>query len=227
MSAFSIEKTQVLLELFAIPADRRDPEWYQRMYSNVPDAALVAVDPQIGKGPDTFSYLQLALPGQGSFTPFSVNYALDFVLDHGLGIAIFGVGGNSANTQWVFTFGDLLSFKMFGDFGGGRTEPPGPSAAAGQLLVASPNDEYLPACARKALGTFVHDVYRHPSPKIALVMYPSGERQLMINLSLDQYDGDEGKLRAAVRYLGWYLPRTYSIVPMPDGWTDESFLPLL
>jgi hypothetical protein len=48
----------------------------------------------------------------------------------------------------------------------------------------------------------------------------------MINLTLEDYDGDESKLRAAVHYVSWYLPRTYGTAPKPAGWTDASFVPL-
>ena len=74
------------------------------------------------------------------------------------------------------------------------------------------------------MGNFVRQMYHHPDPRIALVFDP--QATLMINLTLADYDGDEDKLRMAVRYLSWYLPRGYRVAPMPAGWIDSSFVQL-
>jgi len=98
-----------------------------------------------------------------------------------------------------------------------------------QVLIAAPSEAYFPARARKAMGNYVRQMYKHPDPRIALVYDPQATppRNLMINLTLADYDGDESKLSAAVRYLSWYLPRTYSVVAMPAGWSDSTFVPLV
>ena len=52
-------------------------------------------------------------------------------------------------------------------------------------------------------------------------------RNLMVNLTLEQYDGDKRLLDAAMHYLTWYIPPTYADrTPMPPGWTDSGFVPL-
>ena len=94
------------------------------------------------------------------------------------------------------------------------------------MLVASPSEQFLPSYARKALGNFMRNVYRHPDPRVALISDQSGAQGLMVNLTLDQYDGDDGKLSAALHYLDWYLPRNYRVTAMPTGWSDSNFAPL-
>ena len=95
-------------------------------------------------------------------------------------------------------------------------------------LIAAPSEAYLPACARKVMGEYARNTYQHADPRIALFDNPqmTPSRNLMFNLTLDDYHGDEEKLRAAIRYLAWFLPRTYNILPMPVGWDQSSFVPL-
>jgi hypothetical protein len=229
MSKFDLAQTQAVVDLFAEPRERRDETWSERFYAAVPDATLMAFEPQVSQGPDQFPYFHLAIPDPGPVTPFCVTHLLDVVLDEGLGIAIFADSSRSEPPEWVFTYGDLLSYSLFGHFDGDPAgQPSSDGSKANQVLVAAPSEAYFPARARKAMGNFVRQMYHHPDPRIALVCDPQAtpSRNLMINLTLADYDGDEGKLRSAVRFLTWYLPRTYRIGPMPPGWSDSTFMPL-
>jgi hypothetical protein len=162
---------------------------------------------------------------------------LDDALDGGFGMAIFGNSSRSDDPEWVFNYGNLLSFSLFGDFEGdpvererlrGHEAERRPSPARHQVLTVAPSEAYLPIYARKALAGYMRHWFQHPDPRITLLEDPQQvpSRSLMVNLTLEDYDGDETKLRAAIHYLSWYLPVTYHIVPMPAGWTDSSFVPL-
>jgi hypothetical protein len=225
MPKFDLAQTQALADLFAAPRETRDGTWREKFYTAAPDATLMAFEPQVSQGPDEFSYFHLAIPDPGPVTPFCVTHLLDVSLDGGFGIAIFGDSSRSERPEWVFTYGDLLSYNLFGHFEGEPGERLSPGASKqNQVLIAAPSEAYLPSRARKAMGNFVRQMYHHPDPRIALVCDP--QATLMINLTLADYDGDEDELQAAVRYLTWYLPRTYRVAPMPEGWTDSSFVPL-
>jgi hypothetical protein len=229
MPKFDLAQTQAVAELFAEPRQTRDETWRERFYAAVPDASLMTFEPQVSQGPDEFPYFQLAIPDPGPLTPFCVTHLLDVALDNGLGIAVFGDSSRSESPEWVFSYGDLLSYSMFGHFDGDPAERLSPRGSKpDQVLIAAPSAAYLPARARKAMGNFVRQMYHHPDPRIALVCDPRAtpSRSLMINLTLEDYDGDQDKLGAAVRFLFWYLPRTYSIVAMPAGWDASSFVPL-
>jgi hypothetical protein len=95
-----------------------------------------------------------------------------------------------------------------------------------EVLRASPNESYLPAAARAAIGRFMRGPYRHPSPKIGLVTGASlrPRQSLMVNLRLSDYDGDPEKLDSAMRYLTWFVPKTYSLMALPDDWSDAERL---
>ena len=225
MPKFDLAQTQAVAELFAEPREGRDVAWREQLYAAVPDATLMAFDPQVNQGPDEFPYFHLAIPDPGPVTPFCVTHLLEVVLDKGFGIAIFGDSSRSQGPEWVFTYGDLLSYSMFGHFDGDPAEQLSSGGSKdNQVLVAAPSEAYLPARARKAMGNFIRQMYHRPDPRIALVCDP--QATLMINLTLENYDGDESKLSAAVRYLSWFLPRTYNIAPMPAGWSDSTFVPL-
>ena len=65
-------------------------------------------------------------------------------------------------------------------------------------------------------------------PKVALVDNPSltPSRNLMVNLTIEQYHGDKKKLDAAMHYLTWFVPPTYALMAKPAAWSEESFVPL-
>jgi hypothetical protein len=48
----------------------------------------------------------------------------------------------------------------------------------------------------------------------------------MLNLRASDYDGDRGKLDSAMRYLTWFVPKTYSVMALPDDWSDADMAPL-
>lgn len=232
MSKFDLTKTSELAELFATPRDRRDSSWMQQFYSAVPDATLVSFTPQVEFGPDQFPYFQMSIPAPGPLTPFCVTHVLDDVLDNGMGIAIFGDPNRENGPEWVFSYGDLLSYSLYGRFDGNPDAldnvPSTAADGASEILRAAPSESYFPARARRSLGLYMRNMFHHPDPKIALAVDPnlSPSTNLMVNLTLEQYDGDADKLDAAMRYLLWFVPRTYSLMATPPGWNDSGFVPL-
>src|SRR4029077_13006847 len=110
--------------------------------------------------------------------------------------AIWGDSSRSGGPEWVFSYGDLLSYNLYGRFAEGAAHSAAPEPKAGlearEVLVASPSEEYLPARARKAIGSYMRYYCHHPDPKIALVtdLNLDPPQNLMINLTLGQYEGD-------------------------------------
>lgn len=228
MPKFDLAQTQALMDLFETPRENRDDAWQRRFYATVPDATLMSFAPQVNQGPDQFPYFHLAIPDPGPVTPFCVTHILDDVLDNGFGVAIFGDSSRSKPPEWVFTYGDLLSYSLFGTFDGDPAAIRSSGGTGSSMLVATPSEAYLPTRARKAIGDFMRAKCKHPDPKVALVDNPqlNPSRNLMVNLSLEQYDGDKRTLDAAMHYLTWYIPRSYALMPMPPGWNDSAFVPL-
>lgn len=230
MAKFDLDRTQEIAGLFDTEPDQRDDAWREQFYAAVPEATLMAFDPQVAQGPDMFPYFELAIPDPGPVTPFCITHILDDCLNQGFGATVWLDSSRSGEPEWVFTYGDLLSYHLFGNFAGG--EPPAApelgTPTGSQVLVASPSEAYLPTRTRKVMGSYMRHFYQHPDPKIAMVIDQrlNPAQNLMVNLTLEQYDGDQTKLSAAVRYLTWFIPRSYSLLAMPDGWTDTTFAPL-
>lgn len=233
MSKFDLAKTGELAGLFRTSSDQRDDAWVQRFYAAVPDATLMGFDPQVQQGPDKFPYFQMAIPDPGPVTPFCITHVLDHALDNGFGAAIFAESSRSKGPEWVFSYGDLLSYSLYGRFDGDPAEKGGAGGVhktqeAHQALKGAPSESFLPIRARRALGEYLRGMFQHPDPKVALIVDPALtlSRNLMINLTLAQYGGDERKLNSAMRYLLWFVPRTYSLMAMPAEWDDSGFVAL-
>lgn len=231
MSKFDLTKTSELSGLFETPRDGRDSLWMQRFFSAVPEATLASFTPQVEIGPDEFPYFHMSIPAPGPLTPFCITHVLDFVLDNGTGIAIFGDPSRENGPEWVFSYGDLLSYSLYGRFDGNPAElddPHDSGAGKSEILQAAPSESYFPARARRSLGQYMRNMFQHPDPKIALIvdrnLHP--QKNLMVNLRLEHYDGDQEKLDAAMRYLLWFVPRTYSLLSMPADWNDSTFITL-
>ena len=81
---------------------------------------------------------------------------------------------------WVFSFGDMVSYSLFQDFKGDpklySSPNPPPDKSDRNILLASPNESYLPSTARAAIGRFMRGPFRHPNPFD--VQYP--ERQPLV-----------------------------------------------
>lgn len=227
METFDTSQIARLATLSATPPQQRDDAWCESVLRAAPNASLAALNPQIQSGPDTFPYFQLALPDTGPFTAFSIVRDLNQVLEAGAGIVIHTSLRRDQQPLWVFTFGDILSYSMFQDFKGDPKvylDKTPPNLNDRRVLKASPSESYLPASARAAVGRFMRGTFRHPDPKIALITGVSLQpRQILIvNLRLRDYGGDRQKLDAALRYLSWFLPKSYGLMALPDDWTDTD-----
>jgi hypothetical protein len=227
MAKFDLEKTGELGDLFQTDRDQRDDAWRARFLAAVPDATLSAFDPQVERGPDTFPYFQLAMPEPGPLTPFCITHILDTCLDNGLGVVVFGDAERSNGPEWVFSYGDLLSYSMYGQF---YCEPQeAGSGGGGQMLVASPNEQLYPARARKALGDFLRNVYHHPAPKLGLIDSPAltPSRNLVVNLKINEhYHGNKERLDQAMGYVRWFVPGHYGLMSLPPEIDDAGFADL-
>jgi hypothetical protein len=232
MEIFDIQQTLKLVDLMTVPPDGRDAAWCDEFVRAAPNASLASFDPQIQTGPDSFPYFQLALPDPGPFTPFSLVHILPDVLKNGTGVVIHSSMRRDQQPAWVFSLGDMLSYSLFQDFKGDPklySQPAPPRIREDlNILRASPSESYFPAGARAALARFMRGPCRVPTPKIGLVSGAalSPRQSLMVNIRLADYDGDKQKLDAAMRYLTWFIPKTYSMMPLPDDWSEEGMTPL-
>jgi hypothetical protein len=231
METFDLQQTGRLAALGATLPQQRDEAWCDSVLQAAPNASLAALDPQIQNGPDTFPYFQLAIPDPGAFTPFSIIHVLNHVLQAGTGVVIHANPRRDQAPLWVFSFGDVLSYSMFHDFKGDPkvySDKTLPDANDHRVLRAAPNESYLPATGRAAIARFMRGPFQHPNPNIGLVTGASLQprQNLMVNLRLKDYGGDRNKLNAALRYLSWFVPKSYGLMALPDDWPDAEMSPL-
>ena len=218
----SSEQTYVLKQLFKTPSEKREQDWLERFYSTVPEALLMDFEPQVSRGPDGFPYLELAIPDPGPFNGFCIAQILDALLDKGVGVVVWGDSRRGDNPEWVFRYGHLLSYKLYGRFddrspeqlvhGGGarRIETP----EEHRYLVTDPGEDYLPERTRELMLDYIRKVSKHPEPKIR-VMYDAAlnpPKNLLLNITPYHFGGDQQKLAAAMKHLGWFLPPSYAMV---------------
>jgi hypothetical protein len=233
METFDLQLTGVLGVLLSVPQEGRDPTWCKNFQASAARASLASFDPQIETGPDSFPYFQLAMPDAGAFTPFSIVHILNDCIENGVGAVIHTSTQRDEQPAWVFTLGDLVAYSLFQDFEGDpkvyqNPEPPPGDDVDRTLLRAVPSEECLPTGARAAIGRFMRGPFQHPDPRIGLVSGASlrPRQSLMVNLRASDYDGDRGKLNSAMNYLTWFIPKTYSMMALPDDWSDEEMAPL-
>lgn len=230
MAEIDIDLTDKLVELFQIPQGDRDAGWRHDFLLTVPNAALTLAEPEVQKGPDGFPYLQLLIPPDDTeFKGFSISHLLDVSIERGVGAVILPQAG--ANPYWVFSYGNLLSYKLLGTFDARPMTPPPPSAPPGgerQVMVAQPNESYLPAAARQIIKQYL-ELNGVQQPAMFMLHDTSMQppQQLVFNLFRENYPSDE-HYHAVCQRLTWYLPPSYSFVTLPNDKTQfqSNFAPL-
>ena len=236
MAKFDPKKTQELAELFQVSRGERDKNWNKKFFDAVVDASLVCGQPQVEIGPDQMPYFHLGMPN-GEFEPFSVSHILDAALQNTFGVCIFSDMQNSKFPEFIFSYGDLLSYKLYGSFDGDPADANTPASPglttevlteARDILVGQPSEEYFPAEARKALGDFIRQQMGFPEPKMCLIMDPQlkPSRNIAINIGIDDVGGNEDQLRDIFRYVSWFLPRNYGLMSVPDVIDKSALAPL-
>jgi hypothetical protein len=245
-------------ELFSVPPYDRDQAWIERFYAVILGATLLGFDPEVETGPDGFPYFQMAVhdlaraqphmdapyfyyqkPASGGGPKVSLSGMLDYLLDIGCGAVVFAEPDRSGAPEWVFSYGDLLSYKLYQRFDGAPPEI-GDNAEASthaddggrrgsELIVTGhPSEQYLPAKARRAMGMYMRQVLRRPDPRVLWAQIPSRRPPvvLSVNLTPADFQGDSGKLQAALNRLTWFVPKTYAVVSELTGVDTSRYVPL-
>jgi hypothetical protein len=218
---FDLQKTQDLVDLFSIPKEARDDSWRKGFFKAVPDASLRAKDPQVFLGPDGFPYFFLALPLPAqSFTPFCMTHILDFCVQKGVGTAVFG--NDEQNPEWVFSYGDLISYKFYGSFEGDPSDerhdgqPPWKETvqANRKILMGSPAPEFFPPETRQVVKGFLQS-NGIPGPGVTLIMDPTLKptRNLVFNFFTDDFKTEE-VYHQLMQKLTWFFPRGRGVLGM-------------
>jgi hypothetical protein len=223
-----ITKTYIVAELFKIPQAERDNQWYNDFYQNVPTASFACDNPQVLAGPDGFPYFILRTPEAGKpFESFCIqNMKDDFLVERGWGVVFNPREDRTAD--WVFTHGAIVNLKLNNEFYSAIeesqnqniefTKTVGATRKPEQVMIAQPSEDYLPKGTRAALRKFL----KSKGIKNPMVMMLSSVnegtvlRKLAFNIHPENYPV-VSQLDYLMQQVGWFLPNSYYIIPLPKN----------
>jgi hypothetical protein len=202
-----LEKTELLMNHFQVEHAMRDEKWAARFYETVVDASFASQADQVLQGPDRFPYFVLKFPEpMKPFESFSVRIVLEHCTNSGLGIVI---NPHKPRPDWVFTYGQLWSFREYGAFS--EEGIAHPDKATGEVLLASPNEKLFPAYARKVLRAYLKHI-GVAEPKCFVMMDGSSPQpSIVFNVFRELFSTDE-EHRDAMARLTWFLPSRLGLI---------------
>jgi len=224
-----------VLSLLQTPDDQRGPDWLTQFHTNIVDCSFTDDTPQVFYGPDHFPYFSLNTPPTDQpFQAFCIRSILEKLTEDGVGVVI---NRNGMSAQWVFTYGDLLTLRMFGTLEvsqpfpvrQGKPDPDPETLSKGkQVLISQPSEAYLPGYARKVIRSYVQRMMAIPEPGVFLLsragVMPAQE--LAFSVFPENFANQE-LFNGALGALAWFLPRHYRMVNIPkDSQLAQYFQPL-
>ncbi|MCS7033971.1 MAG: hypothetical protein NZ561_08240 [Phycisphaerae bacterium] len=218
MTEVDVEQTDIVIKLFETPPPQRDAEWLKAFLAAVPTAAFAMREgEEVFTGPDGFPYLRLSIPPLDTeFRAFSIRHLLERALESGVGAAIFPE--DQSQPLWVFTYGNLLSYRICRQFDARSPQPP-PTVPPDQqqVMISQPSEEFLPTVARKVIRKYL-SLNGVGLPAMFLLNDPSRHppQQLVFNLFRENYQSQEHFNDLCYR-LTWYLPPHYGFIVVPKG----------
>lgn len=217
--ACDISKTQIIVDLFAVPKENRDEKWKQTFFEHVETASFASTIPQITVGPDGFPYFILLTPEPHKpFESFCIrNMKDDFLLEKGFGIAF---NPKDSSVEWVFSYGDIVNLHLNKVF---YTEADNIEIKneetinkAEEILIAQPSDRYLPKETRAILKKHLQSI-GIKQPKIMMICRQVEGvfiRELAFNIFKEDFSS-VNQLNNIMHQLSWFLPKHYIILSVP------------
>jgi hypothetical protein len=228
MAMFDLKKTAELERLSRVPREQRDPKWVSEFCAAAPEASLKTAKQQLIQGPDGFPYLALFIPAEGEeFTAFCISQVALNCLEHGAGCVICST---AQQPEWVFTYGNLWSLHSYNTFDATPTDAKESDrlSAGRQVLIAAPNDTFLPKFARDVIKAFLTKCGVQ-NPRVLLISDASATPPQSLAFSLYESDfvSPEAFNEVMNRLKAWFLPPHYGLIVLPKSPDYEShFVPL-
>lgn len=228
----SLEKTQSIATLLAVPKEERNEDWLAQFMHDLPEASFRCGNPQVMAGPDGFPYFQLFVPEPGEeFQSFAIEKMIsEFLLERGYGVII---NPGAGEPDWVLSYGDLLNYSLNGSFFTYDSHFSKSSDAdevvgeGEEIMVGQPAEDILPQQTRNLLKDFFV-LNGIEDPKVLLMVRKKGEemiQDLAFNLTPDFFE-TETHYRNMMQTITWYLPRHYSLIGLHDADVGAGFMPL-
>ena len=215
-----IAGTQIMVDLFQVPKEKRDDSWKKRFYNTVQTASYRCADPQIFKGPDGFPYFALLTPEPNKgFESFCIRNLTDYLLENGIGVAL---NPRDNGVDWVFSYGDIVNLHLNNEFYSETNRPEIQNVETikkeEKILIAQPSEKYFPKQARKNVKRFLQQ-YGVTNPMVMLVTRPINGKlaqELAFNVFAEDFKNTE-QLNYMLKQISWYLPRHYIMLSVPQG----------
>lgn len=217
--------TEQCYKLLEVPKETRGDGWFEDFLKCVPKAFFYASDPdgKPFKGPDGAHYLGGTTTPNSTSTGACIVDLLPGLIDNGVG---FVVNPDLNPPDYVFSFGNLATYKMFGSFtapedwsGPRMEEATHVLTEEVQALIGSPSDGYLPQFIRKPLREFLIWVGIE-KPRVVLANLPD-RRSLAFNVTTESLKAPEGYSQV-MNLILWHLPMEYTLLEWADKFQDAS-----
>jgi hypothetical protein len=214
--AAATDRVRILL---AVPTAARDAEWATELGQQLPRASFRMLGEAPSIGPNGFP----CLPVSTSFYDDAhqgFGGVVQSALDGGFGVVI---NPNTHGADLEVSFGALATYAMFGAWRVPE-EWIGGEVALGievlqrseEIVIASPNEDYLPQFVRKALRRYLKSAGVR-DPRVLIVVWPGrgNHRDLAFNIERASFLTSE-HYEKFMYSLSWFLPNGYQYV----GWED-------
>jgi hypothetical protein len=230
MRECNINGTHQIVQLLAARPPEPDDAWRTQFYNTVYDASFACGDPQVLTGPDGFPYFTLFTPEPNQpFESFCICNLLEPATEQGFGIVI---NPTAEGADWVFTYGDLVTHRLFGAFevdAPPSSLPPVETTESSEtVLIGSPSESYLPGYVRAVLRGFLTQGVGISEPGVLLMHRPAQQppQQLLFSIFPEDFNS-EADFFGVLRAISWFLPRHYLVAAVPrDSGLTDSFQPL-
>ena len=209
-----IDKTEIIAGLFNTPKENRDEQWKELFFENVKEASFASENQQVITGPDGFPYFILKLPEENTpFDSFCIRNIKDIILESGTGITV----RNKDNTEWVFSYGDIVNLHLRDEFysktEGIDIQNKEVLTEDEEVLIAQPSEEYLPWVNRNNIKKYLKSIGVE-TPGMILVCRKKNSSiimELAFNLFQEDFETTE-ELNQQLHRLSWFLPSHYIIL---------------
>lgn len=204
---------QELETLFNIPLSERNSKWIDRFNILIQQYRFIELNPNNFEDKTGMNYLNLTFSNESDR---KLKDYIDLSLKEGKGISI---NGNDKQADWIFTFGEILAYRMNGvlysnqllaPFGGEVTEK---YFNKKQVMIGQPSDVFFPEMARKHIKLFFADMGL-TNIRCALIFWRESSRlTLAFEVIPEMFDNPTNdSLKSLLGFVEWYLPNHYDVV---------------
>ena len=227
MGIFNIFKKKTLIEntikenkefknielLFKTPLNDRNEHWIKDFNTSIKQYNFSKNNIEFFEDTKGMNYLNLSLDSNANNKIWDF---INFCLENGVGISI---NGSKQESDWIFTFGELLDYQINGTFYSNEISKPFTGQVIDRYLngeqatIGQPSTEYFPDSARLQIKNFLA-TFGLENIKIALIWWRENNRlTLAFEIIPEMFKNSTNDLlNSLLHYIKWYLPNHYDVI---------------